>query len=433
MKAYICLPADKYYACANQFDHIANVFCVEVKRYYGAIQVEIIGQVENDSIDVCVMDSAKYEGYDAEIKQIIKDLIKNEIGEKNVNIKLNYAIFNPNYNPKNECLMKQNVQTGSASKNQENSEYDYEKLSMNYCADEPKYSFEQVVLPEYTRKQIDEAIGIIQVEHKVFDEWGLRSIIPQASTALSFYGPPGTGKSMSAEAVAKKLNKKILKATYADIESKYHGEGPKMVKAIFRAAERENAILFLDESDSLLSKRLTNVSDGSAQAINSMRSQLLICLENFTGIVIFATNLVVNYDKAFLSRLINVEFTYPTEEERVAIWNIHLKGKNIHVPLSQNVDLEKLAKEYKLCGREIKNIVKSACVSVALEQREEVDYNDLDQACINAITERNKVYNAQDHTMLQRQSGKSIEQNKTLMDEIKKNIDISKKKDTKSI
>jgi hypothetical protein len=35
--------------------------------------------------------------------------------------------------------------------------------------------------------------------------------------------------------------------------------------------------------------------------------------------------------------------------------------------------------------------------------------------------------------MLQRQSGKSIEQNKTLMDEIKKNIDISKKKDTKSI
>ncbi len=164
--------------------------------------------------------------------------------------------------------MKQNVQTGSASKNQENSEYDYEKLSMNYCADEPKYSFEQVVLPEYTRKQIDEAIGIIQVEHKVFDEWGLRSIIPQASTALSFYGPPGTGKSMSAEAVAKKLNKKILKATYADIESKYHGEGPKMVKAIFRAAERENAILFLDESDSLLSKRLTNVSDGSAQAIN---------------------------------------------------------------------------------------------------------------------------------------------------------------------
>ena len=51
----------------------------------------------------------------------------------------------------------------------------------------------------------------------MFDDWGLRSIIPEATSALSFYGPPGTGKSMSAEAVAHKLGKKILKATYADI------------------------------------------------------------------------------------------------------------------------------------------------------------------------------------------------------------------------
>ena len=50
-------------------------------------------------------------------------------------------------------------------------------------------------------------------------------------------------------------------------------------RVIFHAAERDDAVLFLDESDSLLSKRLTNVTDGSAQAINSIRSQLLICLE----------------------------------------------------------------------------------------------------------------------------------------------------------
>ncbi len=65
---------------------------------------------------------------------------------------------------------------------------------------------------------------------------------------------------------------------------------------------------FFDEADSLLSKRLTSVSQGSEQAINSMRSQLLICLEEFRGIVIFATNLVINYDQAFLTRLISVEF-----------------------------------------------------------------------------------------------------------------------------
>ena len=56
------------------------------------------------------------------------------------------------------------------------------------------------------------------------------------------------------------------------------GEGPKNVSAIFLAAEEQDAVLFIDEADSLLSKRLVNVSDPSGQAMNSMRSQLLICL-----------------------------------------------------------------------------------------------------------------------------------------------------------
>jgi SpoVK/Ycf46/Vps4 family AAA+-type ATPase len=92
---------------------------------------------------------------------------------------------------------------------------------------------------------------------------------------------------------------KIIEASYAHIKSMYHGEGPKNVEALFYAAQAQNAILFIDEADSLLSRRLTNVNQGSEQAINSMRSQLLICLERFKGVVIFATNLVQNYDPAF--------------------------------------------------------------------------------------------------------------------------------------
>ena len=141
------------------------------------------------------------------------------------------------------------------------------------------------------------------------------------------FGASGTGKTMAAEAIANKLNKKILEVSYADVESKFHGEGPKKVKAIFLAASRENAVLFFDEADSLLSRRLTNVTQGSEQAINSMRSQLLICLEQFKGIVIFATNLVANYDKAFLTRLISVEFTTPDAPTRKRIWDIHLPNR----------------------------------------------------------------------------------------------------------
>lgn len=278
-------------------------------------------------------------------------------------------------------------------------EYNYEKLAVNFTAVEPKYSFDQVILPESTLRQINEAIGAITVEKKVFDEWGLRPIFPSVTSAMSFYGPPGTGKTTAAEAIAQKMGKKILRATYADIESKYHGEGPKMVKAIFKSAERDDAVLFINEADSLLSKRLTNVTEGSAQAINSMRSQLLTCLDQCNEIVIFATNLVVNYDKAFVSRLINIEFTVPDKESRKKIWLIHLRGEGIHVPLADDVDFDELAEKDEFCGREIKNAVKKACVSAVMEGGDTVSQSDLLSACEAVKTEAEKVIQAGDHTV----------------------------------
>ena len=180
-------------------------------------------------------------------------------------------------------------------------------------------------------------------------------------------------------------------------------------------------MLFLDESDSLLSKRLTNVSDGSAQAINSMRSQLLISLENFKGIVIFATNLVVNYDKAFLSRLINVEFTNPTATERRKIWWNHLKTDKIHVPLSTDVNIDYLAETYELCGREIKNVVKNACVSVALKKNEIVTQQDFITACVKVVEQRENVNSAKDQTRIGDISA-SEEKKERLKDAIQKKI-----------
>jgi len=127
---------------------------------------------------------------------------------------------------------------------------------------------------------------------------------------------------MAAEAIASRLGKKILRVSYADIESKFHGEGPKRLKGIFLAATRQDAVLFIDEADSLLSARLNHVTQGSEQAINSMRSQLLISLENHDGIVIFATNLIENYDKAFKTRLLSVEMKRPDVALREKIWYI---------------------------------------------------------------------------------------------------------------
>lgn len=260
-----------------------------------------------------------------------------------------------------------------------------EERAKRYKASQPLFSFEQLVVPKQVEDDLLLAVDLIDFEEKIFDKWGLRKIEPFPRTALNFHGKPGTGKTLAAHAIASKINRPILVASYAQIESMYHGEGPKNVEAIFLAAERDNALLFMDEADSLLSKRLTNVTQGSEQAINSMRSQLLICLERFKGIVIFSTNLIKNYDKAFETRVRNVHFPMPDETCRREIWKNHLP---IELPLEGNDDkitrierfAEEIAKIDDICGRDIKNAVLDTAMRVARQGRESVELEDLVQS-----------------------------------------------------
>lgn len=388
MRIYICLP-DKP---AVDREHLRTELHSALTKIYGRFpQSDIEFFTSPDAkTTVYVMEKAPRLTDDSRIIRSITQLLGDT-----VNVKLNYQHINPDFRPSSQQKPQSQNQQKDSPKLEE---FDYKKLSLNYHAETPHYSFEQVILPEDTRSKILEAVAAIQVEAKVFDEWGLRTIIPYAASAMSFYGSPGTGKTMAAEAVAHMLGKKIIRAAYADIESKYHGEGPKMVKAVFLAAEREDAVLFLDESDSLLSKRLTDVRSGSEQAINSMRSQLLMCLEQFRGIVIFATNLIVNYDRAFLSRLISIEFPDPDKTARKAIWERHLRGEGMRIPLGGDVDTEALAEKYEFCGREIKNAVKDSCVTAAMNGRDIITQSDLVKSCEKAKKEAESIRNADDHT-----------------------------------
>ncbi len=253
-----------------------------------------------------------------------------------------------------------------------------EERARQYEAHSPLFSFGHLILPESVREDILSAVEVIRFQSKVFEEWGLRKIEPFPRTSLNFHGPPGTGKTLAAHAMANYLCKPILVASYAEIESKYHGEGPKNVKAIFHAAERDAAVLFIDEADSLLSKRLLNVTQGSEQAINSMRSQIFICLEQFTGVVIFSTNLVENYDKAFETRVRHIEFPMPDEDCRREIWRIHLPEE---LPLGEDVSPQILASEVTdVCGRDIKNAVIDAAVRSARQGKDMVEQKDLLEA-----------------------------------------------------
>lgn len=277
------------------------------------------------------------------------------------------------------------MQSDSRSNNYKSNKLS-EDLSTRYQAQDPLYSFDQLILPDSIRDDLVFAVEAIRVESIVFDEWGLRKIEPFPRAALNFYGPPGTGKTLAAHALAGKLGKKIISASYAEIESKYHGDGPKNVKALFHVAESDEAVLFIDEADSLLSKRLVNVTQGSEQAINSMRSQLLVCLEQFHGVVIFSTNLAQNYDKAFETRVKNVYFPMPDEECRRKIWKQHLLPG---LPLDPDVSVEIFSTSFdNVCGRDIKNAIIDAAVRAAITRQKLIASADIEDAVKRVLASR---------------------------------------------
>ena len=137
----------------------------------------------------------------------------------------------------------------------------------------PRYNFNQIILPDLVREELMNALKVIQCKELVYNKWGFGEIDPIPRSILNFYGEPGTGKTMCAHAVANYLGKKILLLNYSEIESKYVGEAPKNLQKAFEIGEKTDSVLFFDEADSFLGKRIQNVTQGSEQALNSLRSQ----------------------------------------------------------------------------------------------------------------------------------------------------------------
>ena len=104
------------------------------------------------------------------------------------------------------------------------------------------------------------------------------------------------------------------------------------------------------------------------------RSQLLICLENYQGIVIFSTNLVENYDRGFETRMRHIHFPMPDNKARLRLWKNHLPAE---LPCDEDVNPEKLAELEGLCGRDIKNAVIDAALRSARKGSRKITQADL--------------------------------------------------------
>ncbi len=244
-------------------------------------------------------------------------------------------------------------------KPQQNNEAKEDGKTVDFIPQKPRYNFSQIILDDNIRKEIFDAVKVIECKDLIYTEWGFSEVDPIPRSILNFYGEPGTGKTMCAHAIANHLGKSILALNYSEIESKYVGEAPKNLQKAFDVAKETDSVLFFDEADSFLGKRIENVTQGADQALNSLRSQMLILLEEFSGVVLFATNLVTNFDPAFESRILkHIRFELPNLEARAAILKKMIPSRlPVNKPFTDEEYLEGSKLIEGFSGREIKGAI----------------------------------------------------------------------------
>jgi len=231
----------------------------------------------------------------------------------------------------------------------------------------PRRTFDDVILPPATRRALDQALQHVTSHDLIFNRWGLGERHPTGlSLAFNFAGPPGTGKTICAEAIAHALGRRLLVVRYAEMESLWMGQTPKNVAGVFRLAREESAVLLFDEADSIAARRSTSLDHGFLRESNTVVNVLLKELETFNGVVIFATNLAVNFDPAFERRIrTHVLFEMPGVAEREQIWRVQMHPRL--TPLASDVDFRRLAETYEASGGDIRNAVLKGAMAAAGE------------------------------------------------------------------
>lgn len=231
---------------------------------------------------------------------------------------------------------------------------------------QPRYKLEDLILSQSTSIQLLDVISYFQNRDLLFTQWGLsQRFSDQDSLAVNLYGPPGTGKTMAAHGICGELGKSIICVDYAEIESKYVGETSKNLSRLFQTASDQDAVIFFDEADALLSKRVTNMTSATDVSVNQTRSVLLNLLNQYQGVILFATNFIQNFDAAFLRRIkYHVQFYLPDEVLREKLWRTYIPEK-----MPCEVDYSDLARKFtEISGSDIANAVFSAAVSAARDK-----------------------------------------------------------------
>lgn len=243
------------------------------------------------------------------------------------------------------------------------------KIYNEIIDNKPNIKFEDVIGLESAKQTLKEIIILPNLRPDLFT--GLRS----PPRGLLLFGPPGTGKTMIAKAVATECNCTFFSISASSLTSKYLGESEKLVKALFLIAiEKQPSVIFIDEIDSILSKRC----EGENDAVKRLKTEFLVQFDGVGSdlsakvLVIGATNRPFELDNAVLRRLPKKIYIGPFNlEERIKF--IEQIMKNTSNDLSQ--------KDYRFISQYCENYsnsdLKELCKEAAYEPIR--DYKDINK------------------------------------------------------
>ncbi len=244
----------------------------------------------------------------------------------------------------------------------------------------PTTRWEDVGGLEEVKKDLIEAVEWPLKTPEVFERLGIKP-----PKGILLFGPPGCGKTLLAKAVATESAANFITIKGPEIFSKWVGESEKAIREVFRKARMAApAVIFFDEIDSLLPRRVAGFSDSgvSERVISQLLTEMdgIVTLEDV--VVIAATNRPDMVDPAVLrpgrfDRLIYVP--EPDEKSRVQIFKLYTKD----MPLAKNVDtasLATLAKSYS--GADISALCREAAMYALRKDvnTKEVTLSDFEEA-----------------------------------------------------
>lgn len=248
----------------------------------------------------------------------------------------------------------------------------------NYNADKPATTFADVAGYDGVKQEIREVVDFLKMPES-FKEIGAR--VPKG---VLLVGPPGTGKTLFARAVAGEAGVGFLSVTGSDFMEMFVGVGASRVRDLFQQARKMGrAIIFVDEIDSIGRKRGAGLGGGHDEREQTL-NQLLAEMDGFETtegvIVMAATNRPDILDAALLrpGRFDRqVIMPLPECEERLAILNVHSKGKR----MGNDVVLDTMAKATPgMSGADLANLVNEAALLAVRRGSKVIEHIDFENA-----------------------------------------------------